>query len=88
VIAGLVIDAIRTGADEHEIETAILPALQEAHWTIHRAFFDHGTAYEERRQLAATVGELAQQLVDVLTAAGWSSDAARNVNVHQLAARP
>jgi hypothetical protein len=88
VIAGLIIDAVRTGADEHEIETAILPALQEAHWSIHRAFYDHGAAYEERRQLAVTVGELAQLLVDVLTAAGWTSDAARRVNVQQLAASP
>jgi hypothetical protein len=86
VIAGIVIDAIGAGGDEQEVETAVLPALQEAHWRIHRAFVEYQAACEERRQLAVTVGELAQQLADVLTAAGWPPAAARSLNVHQLAA--
>ena len=86
VIAGIVIDAIRAGADEVAVETAVLPALQEAHWTIHRALVEFDAAYEERRQLAVTGGELVQQLVDVLTAAGWPPAAARSVNVNHLAA--
>lgn len=85
-IAGIIADAIRAGAAEHEVETAVLPALQETHWTIHRAFVEYQAASDERRQLAVTVGELVQQLADVLIAAGWPTDAARTVNVHRLAA--
>lgn len=29
-----------------------LPAIQQVHWTIHRAFVDYQTAAEERRRLA------------------------------------
>jgi len=86
VIADLMIDALREGGGEREVETAVLPKLQQTHWTIHRAFVDYQSAWEERRQLAARVGETGHQLTDALTAAGWSEDAARNANVHELAA--
>jgi hypothetical protein len=86
LIAGVTIDAIRAGGDEFDVETAMLVLLQQAHWTIHRAFVQYRALFEERRQLAVKVGELGQQLADVLTGAGWSPEAARGVNVHELAA--
>jgi hypothetical protein len=67
-------------------QTALLHALQDAHWQVHRGFCQYQSACEERRQLAVDVGELSQQLTDVLTAAGFSADHARNADVHQLAA--
>ena len=78
------IDERRTagGADA---ENAVLGALQEIHWQVHRSFCQYQSACEQRRQLAVEVGELAQQLADVLCAAGWSSQQARNADVHQLA---
>jgi len=82
----VMIDAIRAGGDEGDVEAAVLVALQEAHWTIHRAFVQYGAICEERRQLAVRVGELSQQLADVLAAAGWPPQSARGVNVHELAA--
>jgi hypothetical protein len=85
VIAGVMIDALRAGGDEVDVETEVLLTLQQTHWGIHRAFVEYRTLCEERRQLAVRVGELGQQLEDALTAAGWSIDAARGVNVHELA---
>ena len=67
-------------------QTALLKALQDAHWQVHRGFCQYQSACEERRQLAVDVGELCQQLTDVLTSTGFSADDARNVDVHQLAA--
>ena len=67
-------------------QTAVLCALQDAHWAITRAFIDYQSASEERRQLAVDVGELSQQLTDVLCASGWSAQQARSANVHELAA--
>lgn len=63
-----------------------LRAVQQVHWRIHHAFHDYQTAAEERRQLAADVGELTVALVDALVAAGWTEDQARNADVHELAA--
>ena len=70
---------------ERGSQTAVLGALQEIHWTVHRAFCEYQSACEERRQLAVDVGELAAQLTDALCAAGWARQDARSVNVHQLA---
>jgi hypothetical protein len=64
---------------------AVLGALQEIHWTIHRAFCEYQMACEERRQLAVDVGELAVQLTDALCAAGFSRQDACSADVHQLA---
>ncbi len=36
----------------------VLPGLQEAHWAIHRAFSDYQRISEDRRHLAAEIGEL------------------------------
>lgn len=66
-------------------DAAMLAALQQAHWSIHRAFRDYQEASEDRRILAVEVGELAQQLTQTLRAAGWSTQAAREADVHQLA---
>lgn len=65
----------------------LLGGPQEAHWAIHRAFCAYQSACEERRQLAADIGETIRQFLDALVSAGWSEDQARNANVHQLAAR-
>lgn len=55
------------------------------HWQIHHAQADYQTAAEERRQLAADVGELVARFVDALIDAGWSEPDARRANVHELA---
>jgi hypothetical protein len=67
-------------------QTALLGALQDAHWAIHRGFCQYQSACEERRQLAFEVGELSHQLTEALICAGFSADDARNADVHQLAA--
>ncbi|MGZ4254831.1 MAG: hypothetical protein ACXVS6_22780 [Solirubrobacteraceae bacterium] len=63
-----------------------LAAVQQVHRSIRKAFIDHQTAAEERRQLAADTGELIRELVGELVAAGWSKDQVRNANIHELAA--
>jgi hypothetical protein len=81
--------AIQAAAEsQSEVQQADDPlaALQQVHWTIHRAFIDYQAASEDRRHLAADVGELTRELVEVLTAAGFSEHDARNANVHELAA--
>lgn len=82
-IAVLMGEAGRTGGPDGD--AAVLAALQQIHWQVHRAFHGYQWACEERRQLAVEVGELSQQLTDALCAAGWSVDAARNADVHELA---
>jgi hypothetical protein len=62
-----------------------LAAIQQVHWQIHRAFIAYQAVAEERRQLAAEIGELIRQFVDALVAAGWSEKQARNSNVRELA---
>ena len=62
-----------------------LAAVQQVHWQIDSAFVAHETTAEERRQLAAEIGELIRQFVDALVTAGWTEVQARNANVHQLA---
>jgi len=61
-----------------------LVAVQRVHWQIHRAFCDYQQVSEDRRHLAAEIGELIAA-GDQLVAAGWSEDAARTADVHQLA---
>jgi hypothetical protein len=63
-----------------------LVAAQQVHWRIDRAFIDCQAAAEERRQLAADIGEVIRRFIDALVAAGWSEEHARNANVHELAA--
>jgi hypothetical protein len=63
-----------------------LAAIQQVHWTIRKAFVEYQSVTEERRQLAADVGELIREFVEELVAAGWSEEQARDANVHQLAA--
>jgi hypothetical protein len=64
------------------------PAADPAgiHEQIRRAFCSYQHASEQRRELAVDVGELAQQLADTLTAAGYSRQQARSANVDALAA--
>jgi hypothetical protein len=63
-----------------------LAAIQQVHWTVRKAFVDYQSAGEERRQLAADVGELIREFVEELVAAGWSEKQARDASVHELAA--
>ena len=64
---------------------AVAVASGQLHWEIQGAFWGYQQASEQRRQLAFEVGELAQQLTDALTGAGWSVDDAHAVDVYQLA---
>ncbi|MGZ6639290.1 MAG: hypothetical protein ACXVII_41455 [Solirubrobacteraceae bacterium] len=68
-----------------ESQSEVLVALQQVHWTIDRAFHEYQSACEDRRQLAVEVGELSRQLTEVLCAAGFSADDARDADVHRLA---
>ena len=77
--------AALTGDGGPAANSALIEALQQVRWTIHRAFCHYQFACEERRQLAVEVGELSQQLTDGLGAAGWSALEARQANVHELA---
>jgi hypothetical protein len=84
-IAGRMSAALSASGARRRSETVVLEVLTEAHWQIHRGFCEYQSASEERRQLAVDVGELSQQLVDELTASGWSARAARQADVHKLA---
>lgn len=53
VITGPMIDALTAGLLAAEVEAAVLPGLQQAHWAIHRAFCDYQAPSEDRRHLAA-----------------------------------
>jgi hypothetical protein len=83
-IAKLIQDSPADGGPGTRV--AVLGALQEIHWVIHRAFCEYQSACEERRQLAVDVGELAAGLTDALCAVGWTKQAAQSANVYQLAA--
>lgn len=58
--------------------------LTRIYWSVRDAFCDYQNACEERRQLAIDVGELTQQLIEVLGAGGFSEKDARSANVHEL----
>jgi hypothetical protein len=62
-----------------------LAAAQQIHWQIHRTQLDYPDAVKERRRLAVEVGELARELVEVLTAVGWTEEQAREADVGELA---
>jgi hypothetical protein len=73
------------GAGRPGSQTQLIEALQQIHWTIRGAFHAYQHACEERRQLAVEVGEVSDQLTEVLCAGGWSADDAQTVDVHELA---
>jgi hypothetical protein len=81
--------AVDVAFAEHRSEVLGAPdpvaAIQQVHWRIHRAFSAYQSVAEERRQLAADVGELIRQFIDALTAAGWSEQEARNTDIHEIA---
>ena len=83
-VAAVMIDALRDGADEQQLEATVLAPVQEIHWTIHGAFTEYQTVSEQRRQLAADTGELIGRFIEALVAAGWSEEEARNANVDEL----
>lgn len=62
-----------------------LGAIQEVHWEIRRAFSAYLHAAEDRRMLAADIGELVSGLVAELQAGGWTEQEARSANVYELA---
>lgn len=78
-IAALMMDGV------HDRESAVLAAVQEIHWAIHRGFCEYQSACEERRQLAVDVGEISAMFIEVLCGAGFSEADARAANVHELA---
>jgi len=84
-IVAVLIDYLNAVADQRAVEAAVLAVAQEVHWTIQRALVDLQGAWEERRQLAADVGELTRHLINTLAAAGYTEQQARSANVHQLA---
>jgi len=84
-IAAMASDAIRFEHSVPQAEPVLLPELQEVHLTIHRAFCEYQRISEDRRHLAAELGELIVRFVSELVAAGWTEDAARNADVHQVA---
>ena len=61
-----------------------LRAVQQVHWTIHKAGISYQDAAERRRQLAAETGELAGELMTTLVGAGWSPKDARDANIRSL----
>ncbi|MGH2930612.1 MAG: hypothetical protein ACRDL8_20580 [Solirubrobacteraceae bacterium] len=85
-ITAVIADVRDAGGDDRDVETAVLEAVQEIHWTIHRALCDYQAVCEDRRHLAAEIGEVSAQLVLELTAAGWSEQQAREADVGALAA--
>jgi hypothetical protein len=58
--------------------------LGEVADTIRRAFYAYQHAAEQRRQVAADVGEATVRLVDALTTAGFSGTQARHADVRAL----
>lgn len=58
-----------------------LRAIQHVHWRIHRAFTSYQRAAERRRQLAAEIGELVDELINTLIDGGWSERDAREANI-------
>ncbi len=62
-----------------------LGAIQEVYWEIHRAFNGYQHAAEDRRMLAADIGELSGARVAELQAIGWGEQEARDANVCELA---
>jgi hypothetical protein len=62
-----------------------LAEVQRARWQIHRAFGDYRSICEERRQLAAEVGELTRALIEALRPLGRTEGAVRAANIQMLA---
>jgi hypothetical protein len=63
----------------------LLGALQKVRREIHRALSAYQEVGEDRRHLAADIGEQIAGLVAELVAGGFSEEQARNVDVQQLA---
>jgi len=61
-----------------------LRAVQQVHWSIHKAFISYQSGAERRRQGAAETGELASELMTTLVGAGWSPKDARDANIRSL----
>jgi len=91
---GLIYDGVRPAGSSQiaalmdgapDAKPAVLGALGQVHWSIHRGFCEYQSACEERRQLAIDVGEITAKFIEVLCAAGFSEADARGANVHEFA---
>jgi hypothetical protein len=80
-----ILDAMHADSAAADVEAATLSELQQIHWTIHRAFSEYQQIGEDRRHLAAEIGELIAGMVAELTAAGWTEEQARTADVRALA---
>jgi hypothetical protein len=85
-VAEEILDAVHAGGAAADVEAAALGELQQVHWAIHRAFCECQRIGEERRHLAAEIGELIAQMVAELVAAGWTEEQARTADARALAA--
>jgi hypothetical protein len=63
----------------------VLETVQAVHWQIHQAHCDHERIAEDRRHLAAEIGEIIRTLLYQLVAAGWSEQQARSTDIRALA---
>jgi len=86
VITAGMIGALRAGLPAAEVEAAVLPGFAGGPLGDSPRVSDYQRISEDRRHLAAEIGELIAGLVSELVAAGWSEDEARNADVGQLAA--
>ncbi|MGO9955945.1 MAG: hypothetical protein ACLP50_08165 [Solirubrobacteraceae bacterium] len=66
----------------------VLSAVQAVHWQIHQAHRDHQQVAEDRRHLAAEIGEVVRTFLDELIAGDWSEEEARTTNVEEFAGSP
>jgi hypothetical protein len=82
-------DILESLAGRSEVLAADSPLaqVQRVRWQIHHAFGDYQSLCEERRQLAAEVGELTDGLIRALRPLGWSEAAVRAANIPMLANR-
>ena len=63
----------------------LLGAVRAVHWQIHRAHWDHQQVAEDRRRLAAEIGDVVRAFLDELVSAGWSEQDGRSADVDKLA---
>jgi hypothetical protein len=63
----------------------VLETVQAVHWQIHQAHYDYERVAEDRRHLAAEIGEINPDLSRRLVAAGWSEQQARSTDIRALA---
>lgn len=73
------------GADDVQVETIVLQAVQEIHRRFTVASRTSQRTSEDRRQLATDVGELTVAMIAALVETGRSEQQARQADVRALA---